>query len=208
MREDRVGEKVGIDFDELRKGSAKIEVSQVNGPEEGVSGDNRVKEKIDTGERSYVGGRGARRLESVTSGGVANPTVNAGGEASARAGVKEGGKRPLLFGDGIEVGGWGGGDEVGTNTAALPTVNALFHSIVSTHSLMATIDIVDYYVGAILPSPESVRIDDPHKTWSPAFSPPLPRQTFSLLRCSQNCLRPSPIRPLIPTSSCRSSHPT
>ena len=49
--------------------------------------------------------------------------------------------------------------EVGTNTAALPTVNALFHSIVSTHSFLATIDIVDYYLGAILPSPESVRID-------------------------------------------------
>jgi hypothetical protein len=49
--------------------------------------------------------------------------------------------------------------EVGTNTAALPTVNTLFHSIVSTHSFMATIDIVDYYLGAILPSPESVRID-------------------------------------------------
>ncbi len=43
--------------------------------------------------------------------------------------------------------------EVGTNTAALPTVNALFHSIVSTHFFMATIDIVDYYLGAILPSP-------------------------------------------------------
>ncbi len=51
------------------------------------------------------------------------------------------------------------GNDVGTNTAALPTVNALFHSIVSTHSLMATIDIVDYYLGALLPSPESVRID-------------------------------------------------
>jgi hypothetical protein len=45
------------------------------------------------------------------------------------------------------------------NTAALPTVNAPFHSIVSTHSFMATIDIVDYYLGALLPSPESVRID-------------------------------------------------
>ncbi len=32
MREDRVGEEVGVEFDELgmRKGSAKIEVSQVN----------------------------------------------------------------------------------------------------------------------------------------------------------------------------------
>ncbi len=49
--------------------------------------------------------------------------------------------------------------EVGTNTAALSTVNALFHSIVSTHSFMATIDIIDYYLGSILPSPESVRID-------------------------------------------------
>ncbi len=49
---------------------------------------------------------------------------------------------------------------MGTNTAALPTVNALFHFIVSTHSFMATtIDIVDYYLGALLPSPESVRID-------------------------------------------------
>ncbi len=48
---------------------------------------------------------------------------------------------------------------MGINTAALPTVNALFHSIVSTHSFLATIDIVDYYLGALLPSPESVRID-------------------------------------------------
>ncbi len=49
--------------------------------------------------------------------------------------------------------------EVGTNTAALPTVNALFQTIVSTHSHLATIDIVDYYLGAILSSPESVRLD-------------------------------------------------
>jgi hypothetical protein len=33
--------------------------------------------------------------------------------------------------------------DVGTNTAALPTVNALLHSIVSTRSHLATIDIVD-----------------------------------------------------------------
>jgi hypothetical protein len=49
--------------------------------------------------------------------------------------------------------------DVGINTAALPTANALFHSIVSTRSHLATIDIVDYYLGDILPSPESVRID-------------------------------------------------
>ncbi len=33
--------------------------------------------------------------------------------------------------------------DVGTNTAALPTVNALFNSIVFTHSCMVNIDIVD-----------------------------------------------------------------
>jgi hypothetical protein len=47
--------------------------------------------------------------------------------------------------------------DVGTNTATLPTVNALFHSIVST-SHLATIDIVDYYLGAILPSPERIDV--------------------------------------------------
>ena len=62
--------------------------------------------------------------------------------------------RWTIGGDRIEI-----DYDVGTNTAALPTVNALFHSIVSTHSFLATIDIVDYYLGAILPSPESVRID-------------------------------------------------
>ncbi len=34
---------------------------------------------------------------------------------------------------------------VGINTAALPTVNVLLHSIVSIHSFKATIDIVHYY---------------------------------------------------------------
>jgi hypothetical protein len=36
-----------------------------------------------------------------------------------------------IGGDRIEV-----GYDVGTNTAALPTVNAFFHSIVSTHSFL------------------------------------------------------------------------
>jgi hypothetical protein len=62
--------------------------------------------------------------------------------------------RWTIGGDRIEI-----DYEVGTNTVALPTVNALFHSIVSTHSFLATIDIVDYYyLGALLPS-VSVRID-------------------------------------------------
>ncbi len=90
--------------------------------------------------------------------------------------------RWTIGGDRIEI-----DYEVGANTAALPTVNALFHSIVSTHSFLATIDIVDYYLGAILPSPESVRIDVSSislptlTTWSPSLPPSLPRQTLPLL---------------------------
>jgi hypothetical protein len=70
--------------------------------------------------------------------------------------------RWTIGGDRIEI-----NYEVGTNTAALPTFNALFHSIVSTHSFLATIDIVDYYLGALLPSPESVgRRSVEYREWS------------------------------------------
>ena len=51
-----------------------------------------------------MSGGGAGRLEAVTSGGAANAAVNAGGEATKRAGEKEGGRRPLLLGDRVEVG--------------------------------------------------------------------------------------------------------
>jgi hypothetical protein len=82
--------------------------------------------------------------------------------------------RWTIGGDRIEI-----DYEVGTNTAALPTVNALFHSIVSTHSFLATIDIVDYYLGALLPSPESVRIDSLNSVFFPSSA--LPRQTLPVL---------------------------
>jgi hypothetical protein len=90
--------------------------------------------------------------------------------------------RWTIGGDRIEI-----DYEVGTNAAALPTVNALFYSIVSTHSFMTTIDIVNYHLGGILLSPESVRIDvssissHPHKIRSPSIPPSLPRQTLPLL---------------------------
>ncbi len=63
------------------------------------------------------------------------------------------------------------------NTAALP-INALLHSIVSTHSCMATIDIVDYYLGALLPSCVFYLPSHPHQTRPSSFPPSLPRQTF------------------------------
>ena len=48
--------------------------------------------------------------------------------------------------------------EVGTNTAGLPVVQTLFHSTVSENALFATIDIVDFYLGALLPKSESMKI--------------------------------------------------
>ena len=107
MGEDRVGEKMGGDFDELGlgKGGAEIVVGEVNRPEEGVARHDRVEEEVDTGERRDVGGGGAGRFEAITAGSTANATVRAGGEAAERAGKKEGGERPLLFGDGVKIGG-------------------------------------------------------------------------------------------------------
>ena len=79
---------------------------------------DRVKQKINTGERSDVGGGGAGRLEAVTSGGAANAAVNAGGEAAKRAGEKEGGGRPLLLRDRVKIGGGGGGEVDGKEGAS------------------------------------------------------------------------------------------
>jgi hypothetical protein len=70
-----------------------------------VARHDRVEEEVDTGERSDVGGGVAGRFEAVTAGGTANAPVHAGGEATERAGEKEGGGRPLFFGDGVKVGG-------------------------------------------------------------------------------------------------------
>ena len=49
--EDRGGEKVGGDFDKLGmgKGSAEVVVGQVDGPKEGVTGDDRVEQKVHAG---------------------------------------------------------------------------------------------------------------------------------------------------------------
>ncbi len=65
-----------------------------------------------------MGGGGAGGLEAVTVGGTTNATVHAGGEATERAGEKEGGERPLLFGDGVKIGGGGGGEVDGTEGAS------------------------------------------------------------------------------------------
>ncbi len=118
--------------------------------------------------------------------------------------------RWTIGGDKIEVGYDVCGDKH-RNTTALPTVNALFHSIVSTHSFMATIDIVDYYLGALRPSPESVRIDVSSislPTLTKLGLLPFLRHFFPFLRCFKNCPWSSPIWSLVPTPSYITSHPT
>jgi hypothetical protein len=64
-REDRVGEEMGGELNELGMGkiSPKVEVSKVNGCKEGVGRDDRVNEKIDAGERGDVGGGGGKKTQ-------------------------------------------------------------------------------------------------------------------------------------------------
>ena len=52
-----------------------------------------------------MGGRGAGRIKAITSGGAADAAIDVGGEGAKRAGDGEGRRRPLLFGNGVEVSG-------------------------------------------------------------------------------------------------------
>ena len=61
-----------------------------------------------------MGGRGAGRIKAITSGRAVYAAVNVGGEGAKRAGDGEGRRRPLLFGDGVEVSGGGGSKVDGT----------------------------------------------------------------------------------------------
>ncbi len=94
----------------MGKGSAKIVVGQVDGPEESMARHDRVEKKVNAGERSDVSSGGAGRLKAVTAGGATNATVHAGGGAAERSWNKEGGERPLLLGDGVKIGGGGEGE--------------------------------------------------------------------------------------------------
>ena len=94
-REDRVGEEMGGEFDVLGRGKvgAKVEVRQIDGPKESISRDNRIKEEIDAGKRSDMGGRGAGRVKAITSGRAAYAAIDVGGEGAKRAGDGERGKK-------------------------------------------------------------------------------------------------------------------
>ena len=73
--------------------------------------------------------------------------------------------RWTIGGDRIEI-----DYDVGTNTAALPTVNALFHSIVSTHSFLATIDIVDITLMLFFPPLSLSELMSPLSLFPPSLN--------------------------------------
>ena len=80
---------------------------EVDRPKESVIRHNRVKQDIDSRERSDLGGGGAGRGKTVTSRSAANATTNVIAERARRAGAEKSGRSPLLLHDSVEVGGGG-----------------------------------------------------------------------------------------------------
>ncbi len=58
-----------------------------------------------------MGGGGARGFKAVATCGATHPSIDAGCEASVGAWEEHGGGRPLLFGDGVKIGGRGGAEK-------------------------------------------------------------------------------------------------
>ena len=81
-------ELLGKKFDILGRveRSAKIKVGEVDRPKESVIRHNRVKQDIDSRERSDLGGGGAGRGKTVTTRSAANTTVYARRVAALGAG--------------------------------------------------------------------------------------------------------------------------
>ena len=94
--------------------SAKIKVGEVDRPKESVIRHNRVKQDIDSRERSDLGGGGAGRGKTVTTRSAANTTVDARRVAALGAGEEERSGGPLLLRHGVIIRGEGGGVVDGT----------------------------------------------------------------------------------------------
>jgi hypothetical protein len=71
------GELMGEKFDVLGRVEvgSKVEVREINGAKESAVGDDRVEEDVDGGERSDLGGGGARGGKTVTTRSAANTMV-------------------------------------------------------------------------------------------------------------------------------------
>ena len=82
---------MGEEFYVLGRGerSAKIEIREVDRPKESIVGDDRVKKNVDGGERSDLGGGGARGGKTVATRSAANTTVYARRVAALGAGEEE-----------------------------------------------------------------------------------------------------------------------
>ena len=116
MGENSRRELVGEDFYVLGRGErgAKIKVGEVDRPKESVIRHNRVKQDIDSRERSDLGGGGAGRGKTVATRSAANTTVYARRVAALGAGEEERRGGPLLLRHGVVVRGEGGGVVDGT----------------------------------------------------------------------------------------------
>jgi hypothetical protein len=109
-------ELLGKKFDILGRveRSAKIKVGGVDRPKESVIRHNRVKQDIDSRERSDLGGGGAGRGKTVTTRSAANTMIYARRVAALGAGEEERSGGPLLLRHGIIIRGEGGGVVDGT----------------------------------------------------------------------------------------------
>ncbi len=103
-------ELLGKEFDILGRveRSAKIKIGEVDRPKESVIRHNRVKQDIDSRERSDLGGGGAGRGKTVTTHSSANTTVYARRVAALGAGEEERGGGPLLLRHGWGYSTWRG----------------------------------------------------------------------------------------------------
>ena len=105
MGENSRRELVGEDFYVLGRGErgAKIKVGEVDRPKESVIRHDRVKQNIDSRERSDLGGGGAGRGKTVTTRSAANTTVYARRVAALGAGEEERSGGPLLLRHGVII---------------------------------------------------------------------------------------------------------
>ncbi len=109
-------ELLGKEFDIFGRveRSVKIKIREVDRPKDSVIRHNRVKQDIDSRERSDLSGGGAGRGNTVTTRSVVNTTVDARRVAALGGGEEERSVGPLLLRHGVIVRGEGGGVVDGT----------------------------------------------------------------------------------------------
>jgi hypothetical protein len=108
-----------IQFDELGngKGGTQVKIGQVDRAERGIVRHDRVEQDVHGGDGCDVGEGRAGGRETISACSAANTAVDTCEERAKGAGLKEGGRRPLLLGDRIVVGRSRGGKVDGAESA-------------------------------------------------------------------------------------------